>query len=74
MIEINKEIKELLFLGPEGTYCEAAKNQFVASMPFSNEKQIPFYSVKSMIDYIDKNEFAAAVLPVEKLRQKLSFR
>ena len=65
MIEINKEIKELLFLGPEGTYCEAAKNQFVASMPFSNEKQIPFYSVKSMIDYIDKNEFAAAVLPVE---------
>ncbi len=65
MIDINKEIKELLFLGPEGTYCEVAKNQIAAALPFSVPAQIPLSTVKSIIDYTDQNEFAAAVLPIE---------
>ena len=28
-INLNDEIKEILFLGPEGTYCEIAKNKFL---------------------------------------------
>ena len=65
MIDINKEIKELLFLGPEGTYCEVAKNQIAAALPFSVPAQIPLSTVKSIIDYTDQNKFAAAVLPIE---------
>ena len=65
MIDINKEIKELLFLGPEGTYCEVAKNQIAAALPFSVPAQIPLSTLKSIIDYTDQNEFAAAVLPIE---------
>ena len=65
MIEINKEITELLFLGPEGSYCEEAKNQFLRMLPFTNIKQLPFHNIKSIITYLQHNEFAAAVVPVE---------
>ena len=60
MIEINKEIKELLFLGPSGSYCEAAKNQFIGFFPSKDIEQKPFSTVKSIIEYVKanyKNEF-----------------
>lgn len=65
MIEINKEITELLFLGPQGSYCEEAKNQFLRMLPFPNIKQKPFPNIKSIINYLQNNEYAAAVVPVE---------
>lgn len=65
MIEINKEIKELLFLGPEGSYCEEAKNQFLKILPFEKIEQKPFSNIKSIIQYLQNNEFAVAVVPVE---------
>lgn len=65
MIEINKEIKELLFLGPKGTYSEIAKNQFLSLLPSENIEQKPFSTVKSIIDYVDKNEFSAGIIPIE---------
>lgn len=65
MIEINKEIKELLFLGPEGTYCEIAKNQFLSLIPQKDITQIPFATVKSIIEYIDNNPSAAGIIPIE---------
>lgn len=65
MIEINKEIKELLYLGPDGSYCEAAKNQFVNLIPTKNLVQKPFATVKSIIEYVQNNENAAAVVPIE---------
>ena len=65
MIEINKEIKELLFLGPEGSYCEEAKNQFLKILPFDNIEQKPFPNIKSIINYLKDNEFSVAVVPVE---------
>jgi P-protein len=65
MIEINKEIKELLFLGPQGSYCETAKNQFLSLLPAKDVEQKPFSTVKSIIEYVKDNEYAAAVIPVE---------
>ncbi len=65
MIEINKDINEILYLGPEGTYCEIAKNQFVSLIPSSDLKQTPFSTVKSIIEYVDKNEHAAGIIPIE---------
>lgn len=65
MIEINKEINELLFLGPEGTYCEIAKNQFLSLIPQKNITQIPFSTVRSIIGYIDQNPHAAGIIPIE---------
>ena len=65
MIEINKEINELLFLGPAGSYCEAAKNQFAVFFPSKNIIQTPYPTIKGIIDYIDNNETSAAVIPIE---------
>lgn len=65
MIEINKDINEILYLGPEGTYCEIAKNQFVSLIPSSDLKQTTFSTVKSIIEYVDKNEHAAGIIPIE---------
>lgn len=65
MIEINKEINELLFLGPQGSYCEEAKNQFKSLIPSVAIKQKPFNTVKEIIEYIAVNESAAAVVPIE---------
>lgn len=65
MIEINKEINELLYLGPEGTYCEIAKNQFLSLIPQKNITQIPFSTVRSIIGYIDQNPHAAGIIPIE---------
>ena len=65
MIEMNKEIKELLFLGPQGSYCEIAKNQFLKILPSKDIEQKPFSTVKNIIKYVQNNEFVAAVIPVE---------
>ncbi len=65
MIEINNEINELLFLGPEGTYCEEAKNQFLRMIPFNPIEQKAFPNIKSIIEYLQHNEKAAAVVPAE---------
>lgn len=65
MIEINKEIKELLFLGPEGTYCEIAKNQFLSLIPQKDIIQIPCSTVRNIIEHVDKNPHAAGIIPIE---------
>ncbi len=65
MIEINKQIDEILFLGPQGTYCEMAKNQFCLYLGEKNIVHKPFSTVKSIIEYIDEHENAAAVIPIE---------
>lgn len=65
MIEINKEIKELLFLGPEGTYCEIAKNQFLSLIPQKDITQIPCSTVRNIIEYVDNNTHAAGIIPIE---------
>lgn len=65
MIEINKEIKELLFLGPQGSYCEIAKNQFLNLLPSKSIEQKPYSTVKNIIEYVKNNEHAAGIIPIE---------
>ena len=65
MIEINEEIKELLFLGPVGTYSEIAKSQFLTILAQKNIEQIPFATVKKIIEYVDKTPHSAGIIPIE---------
>lgn len=65
MIEINKDINELLFLGPQGSYCEEAKNQFKTLISSKSLVEQPFGTVKEIIEYVQNNENAAAVVPIE---------
>ncbi len=65
MIEINEEIKELLFLGPVGTYSEIAKNQFLTMLAQKKLEQLPFATVKKIIEYVDKNPHTAGIIPIE---------
>ena len=65
MIEINEEIKELLFLGPVGTYSEIAKIQFLTMLAQKNLEQLPFATVKKIIEYVDKNPHTAGIIPIE---------
>ena len=63
-INLNDEIKEILFLGPEGTYCEIAKNKFLNNSQ-TIQKQIPYSTVKSIINYVDNNKNAIGIIPIE---------
>ena len=65
MIEISKDIKEILFLGPEGTYSEIAKNKFLNFASSDEIKQIPCFTVKSIIEHVQNNENSIGVLPIE---------
>ena len=65
MIEINEEIKELLFFCPVGTYSEIAKNQFLTMLAQKNLEQLPFATVKKIIEYVDKNPHTAGIIPIE---------
>ena len=63
-INLNNEIKEILFLGPEGTYCEIAKNKFLNNSQII-QKQIPYSTVKSIINYVDNNKNSIGIIPIE---------
>ena len=65
MIEINKDIKDLLFLGPQGSYCETAKNLFLSLLSDKKPEQKPFATIKKMIYTVNDNPLAAAVIPIE---------
>jgi len=65
MIEFNNEIKELLFLGPEGSYCEEAKNQFLSLLSVKQFEQKPLLNIKTIINYLNNNDCSVAVVPVE---------
>ena len=65
MIEINEEINEILFLGTEGTYCEIAKNELSKTLPIRDITHKHFSSIKNIIEYVEKNNKAIAVLPIE---------
>ena len=65
-IIINPNIKKIFFLGPEGTYCEQAKNKFLTSYTeLSKTEQIHLPTVKSIIEQVDNDSNAIAIIPVE---------
>ena len=65
-IIIDQNIKNVFFLGPEGTYCEQAKNNFLRLFPaLAQTEQIHMPTVKSIIEYVDKNIDSIGVIPIE---------
>ena len=62
---ISKDIKELIYLGPEGTYSQLAAEKFVleCGVDFIDFKHLN--SIKSIINYVDENNNAIAVVPIE---------
>lgn len=64
MLNKNK-IKKIIYLGPQGTYCELAKNKFCAEYGLENCEQNYLMSIKSIIEAVDNMDDCAAVLPIE---------
>ena len=56
---------EIAYLGPEGSYCEAAKEVFCNTLNLKECKQKFFYTIKNVIDYADLNKNAIGIIPVE---------
>ncbi len=57
--------KIIAYLGPEGSYCEEAKNIFCNSLRLNDYAQKFFYSIKNVIDFTDNNINAIGIIPVE---------
>lgn len=65
-LKISENIEEIIFLGPEGTYCEQAKNKFIETLQIpTSTKQTAFPTVKSIIEYLNNNEKAIGIVPIE---------
>ena len=60
-----KNIKEIVYLGPEGTYSQIAANGIVQKYGLSGIPCTFRTSIKSIIDYADVNEDILAVVPIE---------
>ena len=60
---INKTLKKIVYLGPRGTYCEAAKDIF--SRQFKISESLPLSSIKNVIDFVQKNPDSFGVVPIE---------
>src|SRR5699024_4908589 len=46
-------------------YSEIAKNQFLSLLPQKNIQQLPFATVKKIIEYVDKTPNSAGIIPIE---------
>ncbi len=60
-----KNIDELVYLGPEGTYSQMAAELFVEQNNLSHLKTANIRSIKAIVDYADKNENKIAIVPIE---------
>ncbi|MBR1908780.1 prephenate dehydratase [bacterium] len=57
-------VKEIVFLGPGGSYSEMAKDFFCKNFNL-NVMETPFKTITQVIEYVDKNEDILGVIPVE---------
>ena len=58
-------LKKILYLGPKGSYCEIAKNNFCKHSGYENTEQVYFPTVKKIIKYVEKNKNVGGVIPIE---------
>lgn len=56
-------IKKIVYLGPQGSYSEIAKDNFVQYFPEALYEC--FSSVRNIISYVDQHEDVAGVIPIE---------
>lgn len=58
-------INKIVFLGPEGTYCEKAKNLFCDEFNIAECENMYFTTIKNVIEYVDQNSDSIGVVPIE---------
>lgn len=61
----NTSTKNIVFLGPEGTYCEYAKDVFAKNFGYEDYEKKFFTSIKNVIQFVDENPNSVGVVPVE---------
>lgn len=57
--------KEIVFLGPGGSYTEMAKDIFLKKYELYDAVQTPMKTIKSVIEYLNDNSDVIGVLPLE---------
>jgi len=63
-MEFLNSVKEVVFLGPGGSYSEMAKDFFCKNYGL-NVTETPFKTITQVIEYVDKNKNILGVIPVE---------
>ena len=63
-MEFLKTVKEVVFLGPAGSYSEMAKDIFCKHYNL-NVKETPCPTISEAIEYVNNNEDVVGVIPVE---------
>ena len=63
-MEFLNSVKEVVFLGPGGSYSEMAKDFFCSHYGL-DVVETPFKTITQVIEYVDKNENILGVIPVE---------
>ena len=61
----NITTKKIVFLGPEGSYCETAKNHFCSIINCTGCEHIYYSSIKKVIEYVAQNLDSVGVIPIE---------
>ena len=64
-MSINSNFSEIIYLGPEGTYSQIAAEEIAKKYNLQGGNFKSICSIKAIIDYADKNDNVAAVVPIE---------
>lgn len=59
------DINQIVYLGPDGTYSQIAAELFAKKFSVAKKNFLSLTSIKSIIDYADKNNGVVAVVPIE---------
>ena len=59
------KVKNLYYLGPQGSYAQSAVKQFVSDLKISAENFIPLNPITKILQTIDEDKDSIAVLPIE---------
>ena len=59
------ETNNLYFLGPVGTYAQAAMKKFLSVFSINSENIVPVNSISKILQIVDENSDSMAVVPIE---------
>ncbi len=62
---MTEALKKIIYLGPNGSYCETAKNKFCKKLGLDSIEQEYFPTVKKIIESAEQNPDIAGVIPIE---------
>ncbi len=64
----SENIKTIAYLGTSGSFTEIAKDYFVEKYSI-NAYQMPFRTIKEIVAYVENNEEAVGVIPIENTKE-----